>query len=87
MKCDELLQLLSEYIDGDVDPAICEELEKHLGDCGPCRVVVDTMRRTVHLYQEDKEQELPAPFRERLHEALRDRWKERTEGREGEMQR
>jgi anti-sigma factor RsiW len=77
MKCDELLQLLSEYIDGDVDPAICDELDKHLADCDPCRVVVDNLRRTVRLYKQDKEFELPLIFRDRLHQALREKWKEK----------
>jgi anti-sigma factor RsiW len=77
MNCDELLTLLSEYIDGDVDPGICGELEKHLAGCDPCRIVVDNMQRTVRLYKEGKEYELPLPFRQRLHEALRERWKER----------
>lgn len=35
MKCEDLLKAISDYIDGEIDPSICEELEKHLRDCDP----------------------------------------------------
>ena len=33
-------------------------------------------RKTITLYKEGQPYELPLPFRERLHETLRRRWKE-----------
>ncbi len=77
MKCEELLAMLNEYVDGTVDPALCEEFEKHTAGCNPCQVVVDNIRKTVTLYKEGKPYDLPAPFRQRLHEALRQRWTEK----------
>jgi anti-sigma factor RsiW len=50
MKCEELLKYLNEYVDGTVDPAVCEEFEKHLAGCNPCQVVVDNIRKTITLY-------------------------------------
>ena len=76
MKCAELLTALNEYVDGTVDPAICEEFEKHMVGCNPCQVVVDNIRQTITLYKEGKPVELPAAFRRRLHSALRQRWTE-----------
>jgi hypothetical protein len=67
---------LNEYVDGTVDPAICEEFEKHMAGCNPCQVVVDNIRKTITLYKEGKPIELPAAFRQRLHSALRQRWSE-----------
>ena len=52
MKCEELLAMLNEYVDGTVDPAICEEFEKHLAGCNPCQVVVDNIRKTITLYKD-----------------------------------
>ena len=75
MKCEDLLAMLSEYVDGSVDPAICEEFEKHMAGCNPCQVVVDNIRKTITLYKEGKPCELPALFRDKLHQTLRDRWK------------
>ena len=76
MKCDELLARLNEYVDGTMDPAICEAVEKHLAGCNPCQVVVDNIRQTITLYREGQPYELPLPFREWLHRTLRQRWKE-----------
>ena len=45
MKCAELLTALNEYVDGTVDPAICEEFEAHMAGCNPCQVVVDNIRK------------------------------------------
>ena len=76
MKCAELLAMLNEYVDGTVDPTICEEFEKHMAACNPCQVVVDNIRKTITLYKEGKPYELPTRFRQDLHAALRQRWKE-----------
>ena len=76
MKCQDLLKLLNVYVDGTVDPAICEEFEKHMAGCNPCQVVVDNIRQTITLYKEGQPYELPVQFRQRLHSALRERWNE-----------
>ena len=74
MKCDELLRILNEYVDGTLDPSFCVELEKHMAGCDPCQVVVDNLRKTITLYRHGEPYELPAPFREQLHAMLRQRW-------------
>jgi anti-sigma factor RsiW len=76
MKCEELLSLLNEYVDGTADPAICEEFERHLAGCNPCQVVIDNIRKTITLYREGQSYELPAEFRNHLHNTLRERWKQ-----------
>jgi RNA polymerase sigma-70 factor (ECF subfamily) len=76
MKCDQLLAMLNDYVDGHIDPAICEEIEKHLVGCNPCQVVVDNIRKTITLYKGCQPVALPVQFRDRLHQALRRRWKE-----------
>lgn len=77
MKCEELLALLNDYVDGTIDPGICEQFEKHMAGCNPCQVVIDNIRQTITLYRNDQPYELPIEFRERLHAALRLRWKEK----------
>lgn len=76
MKCEELLAFLNEYVDGTVDPGLCEEFEKHMAGCNPCQVVVDNIRKTITLYKEGQQYELPAGVHNRLHSALRKRWQE-----------
>jgi anti-sigma factor RsiW len=75
MKCQDLLRMLSDYVDGNVDHAVCEEFEKHLKDCHPCHVVIDNVRKTIILYKNGQVIDLPADFREKLHKTLRERWK------------
>jgi len=77
MKCEELLALLNEYVDGTVDPGLCQEFEKHMAGCNPCQVVVDNIRKTITLYKAGKPYQLPARFRQHLHAALRQKWEER----------
>ncbi len=77
MKCEELLAMLNDYVDGGIDPGVCEQFEKHLAGCNPCQVVVDNIRKTITLYKEGEQYELPVQFRERLHSALRAKWNEK----------
>ena len=76
MNCSELLALLNEYVDGTVDPSICEEFKQHMAGCSPCQVVVDNIRKTITLYKEGQPYELPVAFQSRLHAALQRKWKE-----------
>jgi anti-sigma factor RsiW len=76
MKCHDLLRMLNDYVDGDIDPAICKEFDKHLAGCNPCRIVVDNIRRTIVLYKDGREYPLPVGCRKRLHAALKKKWTE-----------
>jgi anti-sigma factor RsiW len=79
MDCDELLKALNEYVDGTLAPGICEQFEQHLAGCNPCQVVVDNIRMTITLYQNGQPLELPVPVSERLHQCLRDQWRENSQ--------
>jgi len=76
MKCDELLTLLNGYVDGEIQPGVCAELEKHLAGCHPCQVVVDNIRKTITLYKAGRPYELPPGFHDRLHALLQTCWKQ-----------
>ena len=69
--CKELLGSLSSYIDGDLNPELCQELEKHLAGCDDCRVVLNTTKRTIDLVHSPIEKpDLPEDVRERLFKRL-----------------
>jgi anti-sigma factor RsiW len=76
MKCEEMLKLLNEYVDGTVDPSLCEEFDRHMAGCNPCQIVVDNIRKTITLYKDGQPVEIPAECRQRLHEVLRRKWQE-----------
>ena len=48
--CRQLLRSLSDYLDGTLDESLCAEIEKHMGECERCQIVIDTLRKTVELY-------------------------------------
>jgi anti-sigma factor RsiW len=77
MKCDELLKALNEYVDGSIDPAICKQFEDHLAGCNPCQVVIDNIRKTITLYKDGQPYEMPPEFQQVMHQALRNRWREK----------
>jgi anti-sigma factor RsiW len=65
--CSHLLGNLSDYIDGELEAQLCAEIEKHLSGCNNCRVVVNTLRKTVELYEQtESSPDLPGEVRERL---------------------
>lgn len=65
--CKQLLSSLGEYVDGTLSSDLCSTLERHLKDCHRCRVVVNTLKKTVELYHETSENaEMPEAVRQRL---------------------
>lgn len=69
-ECQRLLNQLSDYVDCQVSQAVCQEIERHLADCPDCRVVVDTLRKTVMLYRACGCDPLPGDVEERLYKVL-----------------
>lgn len=69
--CGELLYFLSDYLDGSLEQALCEEIERHIASCEDCRVVVDTLKKTIYLYHETSvTNTIPTGVRERLFHRL-----------------
>ena len=70
-KCKHLLGSLSDSIDGELGSAVCSEIEQHLQDCENCRIVVDSLRKTVYLYKVTAgTPAMPIDVRERLYKRL-----------------
>lgn len=70
--CRHLLASLSEYVDGELEDKLCAEIERHLTECENCRIVIDSLEKTVYLYQTVARQEsVPDEVRERLFHRLK----------------
>ncbi len=69
-KCRHMLGDLSAYLDGQASDELCAEIERHMANCEDCRVVVDTLRKTVTLYRELPQPQMSTGVRERLYRAL-----------------
>lgn len=68
--CQHLLGQLSDYLDGAASAQVCHEIEQHLANCDDCRVVVDTLGKTIELYKKLPQPELPDTIRQRLYKSL-----------------
>ncbi len=60
LSCREILENLSAYIDAELDPGICAEIEQHMADCTPCVAFLNTLKKTVVLYKYAGEED-PVP--------------------------
>lgn len=70
MVCREVIRKLSEYLDGELDAALAQQLTRHLEHCEDCRIVVDTTRKTIDIYCDTEPAALPEEVRERLNGVL-----------------
>jgi anti-sigma factor RsiW len=77
MRCRDLLDAISDYVDGELDESLCADIEEHLKGCNPCRVEVDTVKRTVTLFKDHLPYEIPLAVQDRLHRVLRERWRKK----------
>jgi anti-sigma factor (TIGR02949 family) len=69
--CSHYLPGLSDYLDGELSPDLCTELERHMAECDKCRIVVDTTRKTIELYHSIADtQKTPSDVKERLYKRL-----------------
>jgi anti-sigma factor RsiW len=76
-KCQEYISGLVDYIDGEIDPELCEEIEKHIGECDNCRIMVDSLRQTVSLCRDGRSEKLPSELETKLGNLLRKKWEQR----------
>jgi anti-sigma factor RsiW len=70
-KCNSLINLIGDYLDGDISPEACAKLEEHIQGCDHCRVVVDTTEKTITLYHQiAQENGIPGDVKENLFKKL-----------------
>jgi predicted anti-sigma-YlaC factor YlaD len=68
--CSEVLEQLSEYLDREAREQLCQEIKKHLEHCHDCNLTVDKTRKTILLYQADRQVDVPFAVSEQLRTAL-----------------
>jgi hypothetical protein len=72
VKCEDVLREISNYFEGDLDPALKRALDDHFARCARCRSVRDGMRNVRELYGNKSMFPLPAGYYPRLHDRLAD---------------
>jgi RNA polymerase sigma-70 factor, ECF subfamily len=46
-RCKEMFAELSNYLDDELDESLCEELEKHMDGCEPCKAFLSSLERSI----------------------------------------
>ncbi len=73
MNCKGVIRELSNYIDGDLDPVVKQELERHLEHCEDCTMIVDQTKKTIQVLCDSQPVSLSTDVRSRLHRTLREK--------------
>lgn len=69
-KCGEIFSLLSDYLNLELPPEVCQEMEAHIAGCEPCVEFTDSLRKTVELCRQYKADELPVTLGQNAREQL-----------------
>lgn len=75
MQYEQLLAALGEYVDGEMDPALCEAFAEHIENCPMCQLVIDNIRSTITLYNAGVPVEMPPELHRHLDSVLREHWR------------
>jgi anti-sigma factor RsiW len=73
--CAELVELVTEYLEGALEPDLLERFEEHLVLCDGCAIHVEQMSETIRASGALREEDLQPEFAERLLVAFRG-WQE-----------
>jgi len=85
--CKELFSLLSDYLDLELPPASCDEIQRHLANCPPCVEFVESLRKTVGLCRGYEPAVAPAPLDAELRTELETAWRKMLAARERQTDR
>ena len=70
--CKKNFERISEYLDGELAPDICRQIEQHLMECPECQDCFDALKKSIALCRKSTREEIPQDMRERLRKRLRD---------------
>ena len=82
-ECKQIFATLSEYLDLELPPDACREMEAHLAGCPPCVEFAESLRKTVALCHEYQAKAMPGPISEDARARLQDAWRRAMAARAG----
>ena len=74
LTCKEVVEIVSDYLEGALSAEDRERFDAHVSACDGCTSYVEQMRETIRLTGMLTEEQVPVEQRERLRQAFRD-WK------------
>ena len=76
MACQELVEVITTYLEGTLPAGDRARFDAHLAECPGCCTYLRQMRETVHVLGETQAAAMPADEQQRLLDLFRD-WKKR----------
>jgi hypothetical protein len=73
VRCHEVWELVSEYVDGELASVQVQLFEEHVSGCERCRAVVEGTRNVVRLYRDERMMPLPPTLRSGIRRRLASR--------------
>ena len=73
--CREVFALLSEYLNLELPPEACKQIESHLAACPPCIEFAESLRKTIDLCRSYQSKAMPEPLSEQARAELENAWK------------
>ena len=70
MNCEQVWKEVSNYVEGDVAPAIRDRMDDHFHTCQRCRSVLNGTRNVIRLYSDERMIDVPSGFGRRLEKRL-----------------
>ena len=64
--CPDMMDLIVDYLEGDLDDEKRQHLERHFDGCPPCQNYLETYRQTGELCREALKKEMPSELKSRL---------------------
>jgi anti-sigma factor RsiW len=76
LACDELVEIITEYLEGALPPSKRARFDAHLELCEGCRIYLEQMRQTIQAVGQLSEADIPPQAKETLLLAFRS-WNQR----------
>lgn len=71
MRCEDLVSIINDYLEGDMASEFRAEFERHMGDCSSCLSFFETYKKTKELTSEIACEDIPDDVQERVRSFLK----------------
>ena len=70
--CPDVLTAFSKKLEGDLEPTLCADLERHIDTCSGCRGMCDSLKRALAICGHLPARPVPEDIKEAVRKAVRD---------------
>jgi anti-sigma factor RsiW len=75
LSCDQVLAELQDYLDDELTAEVRRQMEGHISHCKTCKVIYDSLKRTLTLVTDSGSFELPPGVSDKIQQRVMDRIK------------